>query len=92
MLYDDITSEVLVSNLATRYPIAAIISVEGGTVVGSLGMGKDSIMCNLALLNRLWDGGRMAVDRQTRESTIITGARLTVSLQIQSETLRHFYP
>jgi putative DNA primase/helicase len=54
-------------------------------------MGRDSIMRNLALLNQLWDGATCHVDRRTAESFRISGARLTVSIQVQEATLREFF-
>lgn len=91
MIYTDFTPEVLGFNLATGYPTAGVISSEGGTVLGSHGMGKDSIMRNLALINQLWDGAAVRVDRRTSDSFTIREARLTVSLQVQQEALREFY-
>ena len=91
MIYTDFTPEVLGFNLATGYPTAGVISSEAGTVFGSHGMGKDSIMRNLALINQLWDGAAVRVDRRTSDSFTISGARLTVSLQVQQEALQEFY-
>lgn len=91
MIYTDFTPEVLGFNLATGYPTAGVISSEAGTVFGSHGMGKDSIVRNLALINQLWDGAAVRVDRRTSDSFTISGARLTVSLQVQQEALREFY-
>ena len=91
MIYTDFTPEVLGFNLATGYPTAGVISSEAGTVFGSHGMGKDSIMRNLALINQLWDGAAVRIDRRTSDSFTIREARLTVSLQVQQEALREFY-
>lgn len=91
LLYADVTPEALAYGLVRNWPSGGVISAEGGTVLGSHGMGKDSIMRNLSLLNQLWDGGQISVDRRTSESFTVSGARLTVALQIQEATLRGFF-
>jgi hypothetical protein len=90
LIYSDVTPEALAYNLAKQWPSGGIVSAEAGSVLGSHGMGKDSVMRNLALLNQLWDGARFTIDRRTSESFTVWGARLTVGLQIQEATLRDF--
>ncbi|MDR1848826.1 MAG: DUF3987 domain-containing protein [Zoogloeaceae bacterium] len=90
LLYADATPESLALNLATGWPSAGIISSEAGSVLGSHGMTKDSIQRNLTLLNILWDGGELSVDRKTTVSFIVRDARLTIYLQIQEAALRDF--
>jgi putative DNA primase/helicase len=48
-------------------------------------------MRNLALLNVLWEGGEHVVGRRTSESFTVRGARLSVALLVQPETLREFF-
>ena len=36
-----------------------VLSAEAGAVFGAHGMGQDTILRNLALLNVLWDGGEI---------------------------------
>jgi putative DNA primase/helicase len=90
MLYADATPEALAYGLAKTWPSGGVVSAEAGVVFGSHGMGKDSVMRNLAQLNVLWDGGSVAIDRKTGESFATRGARLTVALQVQEVTLRDF--
>jgi putative DNA primase/helicase len=90
LLYTDATPESLAYGLANKWPSGGVISSEAGAVLGSHGMGKDSVMRNLALLNTLWDGGTHTVDRRTSESFTMCGARLTMALQIQEPALREF--
>ena len=90
-LYADATPEALAYGLATQWPSGGVVSAEAGIVFGSHGMGKDSIMRNLGLLNQLWDGTSLTIDRRTSESFTVRGARLTVALQIQEATLRSFF-
>lgn len=48
-------------------------------------------MRNLGLLNQLWDGKNLTIDRRSTESFTVRGARLTVALQVQEPTLREFF-
>ncbi len=90
ILLGDETPENLAWRLAKEWPSAGIVSSEAGSVLGSHGMGKDSIMRNLALYNVLWDGGSHSIGRRTSESFTVKGARLTTALQVQETTLREF--
>jgi putative DNA primase/helicase len=91
LLLGDETPENLAWRLAKQWPSAGVLSSEAGVVLGSHGMGKESVMRNLALLNVLWDGGTHSVGRRTSESFTVRGARLTIALQIQEATLRSFF-
>jgi putative DNA primase/helicase len=90
LLYTDATPEALAYGLAKQWPSGGVVSDEAGLIFGSHGMGKDSIMRNLGLLNQLWGGKRLTIDRRSTESFTVRGARLTVALQIQEPTLREF--
>ena len=90
LTYADYTTEELKWNLATAWPSGAVISNEAGIVFGSHGMGSDVVMRNLGTLNMLWDGADIPTDRRTSESFRLSGARLTVALQIQESALRAF--
>ncbi len=91
LLYADATPEALAYGLAKQWPSAGVVSAEAGIVFGSHGMGKDSVMRNLGLLNQLWDGKSLTIDRRSTESFSVRGARLTVALQVQEPTLREFF-
>ena len=91
LVYGDATPEALTWNLAKVWPSAGVLSSEAGAILGAHGMGRDSIMRNLATLNELWDGKPLYFDRRTSESFTVRGARLTVALQIQEATLRSFF-
>lgn len=90
MLYADATPEALAYGLAKQWPSGGVLSAEAGIVFGSHGMGKDSVMRNLGLLNQLWDGKSLTIDRRSTDSFTVRGARLTVALQVQEPTLREF--
>ncbi|MDP1646186.1 MAG: DUF3987 domain-containing protein [Thiobacillus sp.] len=91
LIYADATPEALAFGLAKQWPSAGVVSAEAGIVFGSHGMGKDSAMRNMALLNQLWDGTSLTIDRRSTESFTVRGARLTVALQVQEPTLREFF-
>ena len=91
ILLGDETPESLAWSLAKGWPSVGVVSSEAGTVLGAHGMGKESVMRNLALLNVLWDGGTHTVGRRSSESFAVKNARLTVALQIQESTLREFF-
>ncbi len=91
LLYADATPEALAYGLAKQWPSGGVVTAEAGIVFGSHGMGKDSVMRNLGLLNQLWDGKSLTIDRRSTESFTVRGARLTVALQVQEPTLREFF-
>ena len=91
LLYTDATPEALAFGLAKQWPSGAVVSAEAGIVFGSHGMSKDSVMRNLGLLNQLWDGTSLTVDRRSTESFTVRGARLTMALQVQEPTLHEFF-
>lgn len=91
LLLGDETPENLAWSLAKLWPSAGVLSSEAGVVFGSHGMGKESVMRNLSLLNVLWDGGTHSVGRRTSESFTVRGARLSIALQVQEATLRSFF-
>lgn len=91
LIYGDTTPEELGFKLATVWPSGGVISSEAGTVFGGHAMGKDSAMRNMAMLNQLWDGATLKVDRRTSESFTVRGARLTMALQVQEATLQAFF-
>lgn len=91
LFYADVTPEALAFGLARHWPSGGVVSAEAGIVFGSHGMGKDSVMRNLGLLNQLWDGATLTIDRRSTESFTVKGARLTMGLQVQEPTLREFF-
>ena len=86
-----LAEEALAFGLGKQWPSGGVVTAEGGSFFGSHGMGKDSVMRNLSLLNQLWDGISLTIDRRTTESYIVKGARLTMGLQVQAAALREFF-
>ena len=90
LLYTDATPEALSHALATGWPSAAVLSAEAGAIFGAHGMGFEAILRNLALLNVLWDGGGIDIDRRSKSSYRLRDRRLTFGVMVQPEALRTF--
>jgi putative DNA primase/helicase len=90
LFFSDATPEALGHQLGNHWPVGAILSSEAGTVLGGHAMSKDTAMRNMALLNSLWGGEAVNVDRRTADSFSLYGTRLTMGLAIQPETVRVF--
>ena len=90
-IHNDSTPEALAWALTHRWPSAAVLSSEAGIVFGGHAMGKDSVVRNLSLLNILWDGGAIKIDRRTAGQFTVQGARLTMGLATQPATIREFF-
>lgn len=86
--YEDVNPESLAHCLATGWPSAALWSDEAGLVIGSQGMGQDSRLRFLALLNRLWDAKPFTQDRKQAESVSVAGRRFTAYLMLQEGVFR----
>ena len=91
MIHQDSTPEALAWSLANRWPSGGVMSNEAACVFGGHGMGRDSVMRNLALLNIVWDGASMRIDRRTAGCFTVQGARLTMGLATQPATIRGFF-
>ena len=90
LLYADATPEALAHALATNWPSAGVLSAEAGAVLGSHGMGQDTILRYLALLNVMWEGGDFLVDRRSKPSFQLRQRRLTFGLMVQPDAMRGF--
>jgi putative DNA primase/helicase len=93
LLIESETAESLAWALARPdgWPSAGLLSSEAGIVFGGHAMRRDSIAYNLSLLNKLWSGEPHRVSRRTSESFELSGARLTMGLAVQPETVRAFF-
>jgi putative DNA primase/helicase len=90
LLYADATPEALAHGLASQWPSGILLSAEAGAVFGAHAMGTESVVRNLALLNVLWDGGEIAIDRRSKPSFLLRDRRLSLGLMVQPQTLRAF--
>jgi len=90
LFYSDFTVEQLASQLSQRWPSAAVVSSEGGSLFGGPGTSSERATYTLARLNELWDGGTIRVDRRSVESFTLRGCRLSACVQVQPDVLREF--
>ncbi|MFA6901297.1 MAG: YfjI family protein, partial [Desulfurivibrionaceae bacterium] len=90
LLFGDSTPEALAHRLAHGWPVGGVLSSEAGNVFGGHAMAKESAMRNMALLNSLWGAEPLTIDRRSVPSFTVRGARLTMGLAVQSETVRAF--
>ena len=90
LIYTDATPEALAYSLHKQWPSGGLISAEGGQILGSHAMSQTSVMRNIGMLNQLWDGNPLYIDRKTSDSFTAIGARLTISIQVQESALREF--
>lgn len=93
LLLESETAENLAWTLAKPdgWPSAGLLSSEAGVVFGGHAMKRDSIVQSLALLNKLWSGESLKVGRRTSESFELAGARLTMGLAVQPQTVETFF-
>jgi hypothetical protein len=84
------TTESLQWKLKNGYPSLGFMTSEAGIYFGGHSMKAEQATQNMAVQNRLWDGGHLSVGRRTSESFEAHGVRLTLSLQLQPSVLREF--
>ena len=84
LLYSNATPESIVYGMHRNSPSAGILSDEAGGILNG------QTMNDLAMLNQLWDGSTLTVDRKTLESFSLKDARLTISLMTQEKSMRKF--
>ena len=91
MLQTDATSEGLAWTLHADWPSGAVITSEGGLVLGGHAMQRESIMRTLALHNALWDGAEHRITRrQAGASYTLVGRRFTLWVQVQPVTMDEY--
>jgi hypothetical protein len=88
LLFEDVTQEALIDELARGHPSAALYSDEAAIVIGSHGFHQERCLRYFGLINRLWDGNGYKRQRITSESTSFYGRRMTCSLMMQLSVLK----
>lgn len=84
MVIHDATPEAIAWHLHAVQPSAGLISAEGGTILNGRAMHQ------LPMLNTLWDGGDIIVNRKNEVSFKVRNARLTINLMVQYLTFKKF--
>lgn len=85
ILYSDTTPSALQYGLAENSRSVALWSSEGGSILGGHGA------TNLPLLNSLFSGEAIEIDRRSSESFTIEGARLTINIMSQPHAVKQFF-
>lgn len=83
-VYEDSTSEALLSDFSENTPNAFLSSSEGGTIFNS------RIMTNTPILNSLISGDSVTVNRKTEEIHTAEDPRLTINIMTQWSPLEGF--
>jgi hypothetical protein len=91
LLYTDATPRRWPMRLAKQWPVGGSGIAEAGIVLRLARHGQGFNHAEFGLLNQLWDGKSLTIDRRSTESFTVRGARLTVALQVQEPTLREFF-
>ena len=81
IIYNNTTPEALASGLYQNLPLGYLLSDEGGTVF------EGRALQDTTLINDLWSGSDIRVNRKSNDSFILSDARLSASLMIQPEVL-----
>jgi putative DNA primase/helicase len=92
MVFEDSTPESIAYDLAHKWPSAGILSDEAGVVFGGHGMKADNITKNLAVLNKLWEGGSLSIKRRGDGGSFnVRNVRLSAGLAVQPSIIQNFY-
>ncbi len=91
ILRTDDTPENLRHALMFEWPSAGIISSEGGMVLSSRALNKESINGTLSMYDHIWDGKPWKIGRVTSKSFKVSGVRLSMGLQVQTGVFDQFF-
>lgn len=84
LIFNNTTPAKIALDLYENWPSACLISDEAGSLF------RGEAMKDLGLLNQLWDGTSLSVDRVSSPSFKVRDARLTISLMVQGQILTNY--
>lgn len=84
LIFSNTTPAKIALDLYENWPSAGLISDEAGSLF------RGAAMKDLGMLNQLWDGTTLSVDRVSSPSFKVRDARLTISLMVQGEILNQY--
>lgn len=84
-IYEDATPEAIQFGLHENGLSAGIFSDEAGSIFDG------QALRDFAMINTLWSGGSLTVDRRSSPSYVLQDARLTMSLMVQPSIMRKFF-
>ncbi|WP_178863479.1 YfjI family protein [Thiomicrorhabdus cannonii] len=83
-IYEDSTPQALIEMMHSHSRNACLLSSEANSIFNGRVFGE------LNLINSLWDGGEVIVDRVSKEGFHLYDARLTLCLMTQSNVIERF--
>jgi hypothetical protein len=84
LMYSNASPSALLRSLYENWQSASLSSDEAG------GIFNGQVLADLAMINKLWEGGTIHVERIDSESFILRDARLTLSLMVQPKVFRKY--
>lgn len=84
LIYSDTTPSALAYSMYQNVPMAYLLSDEGGASING------HAFRDFNLLNSIWSGSEVAIDRKASESFTLRNARLSVTMMIQPEVFKRF--
>lgn len=84
LIYQNTTPSALLFSMYKNTPLAFLLSNEAGSLL------KGPALSDLSLLNSLWDGKDISVDRRATESFTLSDAHLSASIMVQPGILKRF--
>lgn len=84
ILYSDVTPEALIFSMYENSSSVGVVSDEAGSIFTS------NLVNDLGMINKLWDGSPLTVDRRTSESFTIEKGCATISWMSQEQPFRDF--
>ena len=84
LIYNNTSPAAILRSLYENYPSASLSSDEAG------GVFNGQALADLSMINKLWEGGIIHVDRIDLESFILRDARLSLTLMIQPKVFQKY--
>jgi putative DNA primase/helicase len=90
LIFDDVTPEAMKYSLITGYPTGALMTDEGGMVIGGRAMTEENALNTMALLNVCFEGKSLRIERRAGGHVSAAGRRLSVSIAMQWMVFEEF--
>lgn len=84
IMYNNASPAAILRSLYENWPSASLSSDEAG------GIFNGQALADLAMINKLWEGGTIHVERIESDSFILRNARLTLALMVQPKVFRKY--
>lgn len=84
LMFNNASPASILRSLHMNWPSASLSSDEAGGIFNGQGL------ADLAMINKLWEGGTIHVERVESESFILRDARFTLALMVQPKVFRKY--